>query len=83
LADPSGAVVVETHRPGGGWRAHRARLEQAGHRGPWFRWAEVGADAIDDLGHAAGLAVERVDVSDDEARWFAVLRPRDQRFHAA
>src|SRR5580765_7513833 len=41
LADPSGTVVVETHEPGAGVCAHRARLELEDAAGPWFSWAEV------------------------------------------
>jgi SAM-dependent methyltransferase len=83
LTDPSGAIVVETHRPGAGIRTHRARLEHAGQTGPWFRWAEVGADAINELGTEAGLEVERIERSTEEDRWFAFLRMPGQARDAA
>jgi SAM-dependent methyltransferase len=76
LADPLGAVVVEIHGPGAGVQPHRARLERDGAAGPWFSWAEVGADAIEDLAGSAGLVVTRMDESRLERRWFATLRRR-------
>jgi hypothetical protein len=83
LVAASGAVVVETHRPGAGLRAHRARLERDGAAGPWFSWAEVGADAIDGLAAAAGLGVVGVDESTTEHRWFATLRSQARAVDAA
>jgi SAM-dependent methyltransferase len=74
LVSPSGSVIVEVEPPGTGWRTCRVRLERDGEAGDWFAWSVVGADAIDELGDAAGLVADAVDQSGD-GRWFAHLCP--------
>src|SRR3954447_10870581 len=83
LAAPSGQLVIETHRPGTGVQAHRARLELSGTAGPWFRWAEVGADAIPQLAAAAGFPAARIETAADEERWFAIVTSGEQARDAA
>jgi SAM-dependent methyltransferase len=78
LVGSAGTIVAELHPPGIGDRRHLARLEHAGATGPWFRWAEVGVDAIDAVALAARLRVDRIDLADRESRWFAWLRAEEQ-----
>ena len=73
LLAPGGSVLIELESPGTGlWRG-RARL---GHPamsggGPWFGWARVGIDALDQLAAEAGF---RVDTRHHGDRCFADLR---------
>jgi len=71
LVRPGGVVVAEVEAPGAGWRRCRARLERDADRGPWFRWAVVGCDAIAELACAASLEVRTINRV--EHRWIAVL----------
>lgn len=77
LLAPGGSVLVELEAPGAGlWTGH-ARVETAQDTsstppGPWFRWASVGMDALDEVAARAGLHV--VDRSQGR-RCFAQLRP--------
>jgi SAM-dependent methyltransferase len=71
LISSEGTILVELEPPGHGWCTRRVRLEQGDARGPWFDWAVVGADAIDDVAEAAGLQVVRL--LQDGGRWFAKL----------
>lgn len=75
LLAPRGAVVVEVEPPGQGWQTRRVRLELEGDEGPWFSWAVVGADAIDELATAGGLRL--VDLQHVGGRWFAHLERAD------
>ena len=52
LLRPSGRALVELGVPGSEPRRHTVRLEHDGRAGPWFGWAEVGVDALDDLARA-------------------------------
>jgi len=65
LAAPSGRVVVELADAATPSRRCTVRLERPGEVGPWFPWAVVGPDALDELGRAAGFAGWRVDELDD------------------
>lgn len=77
LLASAGTVLVELEPPGVGlWTGH-ARVETAGESsaasvGPWFRWASVGMDALDEL--AAWTGLEIVDRHHGR-RCFAELRP--------
>jgi SAM-dependent methyltransferase len=64
-----GRVLVEVDPPGTGSVAVVARIEHDAGRSGWFRWAQVGADAIESLAAGAGLALE--DVWTAGHRWFA------------
>jgi SAM-dependent methyltransferase len=73
LIDPTGTIVVETGPPGRGSVTHRVRWEHRGVGGPWFRWAEVGTDAIEDVAAASGLRVVSTVGDGAERRWFTTL----------
>lgn len=75
LCAPGGVVLVEVEAPGNGWRTHRVRLERGAARSAWFRWATVGADAIEAAAREADLRVGRVHHVGE--RWFAHLRRID------
>ena len=72
LARGTGKVIVEVEPPGRGWRRLEARLELKGRRTAPFAWAVVGADAIADLAHAAGLRLAAL-AETASGRWFATL----------
>lgn len=71
LAD-GGSVLCETDPHGDGLRVDPVRLEDDDRRSGWFAWARVGADALEDIAGAAGLAV--ADRWEDGGRSFAELR---------
>jgi SAM-dependent methyltransferase len=73
LTDAEGHVLVELAPPGTGVHRHRARLECGQTVGPWFDWAEVGVDAIEEVARAAGLAPINYQQMVGERRWFATL----------
>lgn len=74
LLDEEGTVLVETLGPGIATRALEVRVERGDERGPWFAWAVVGADGLDEVARAAGLATVRSWAQG--GRWFArVGRP--------
>jgi SAM-dependent methyltransferase len=70
-----GRVVVETGPHGSGTRRFAARVERGDEASAWFPWAQVGADAIADLGQQVGLRLTSLIA--DEGRWFAHLEPLD------
>ncbi|MFC7339962.1 class I SAM-dependent methyltransferase [Saccharopolyspora griseoalba] len=66
-----GAAVVEVEAPGTGlWRG-TGRVVRAGRGTGPFRWAVVGAEAIDPLARIAGFARPRI--AERSGRWFAWL----------
>lgn len=69
LLHPGGRALVEVAGPGESSRRVEARIETAnGERGPWFPWATVGIDSINEIADAAALAcVERWRAGE---RWF-------------
>ena len=71
LLQPGGRVVCDLAEPGTGVRIHAARLIAERKWSPTFRWARVGADAIEELAGPAGFHVLRVE--ERRGRWFAVL----------
>lgn len=71
LLDPDGHALVELSGPGPGRGTFAVRLRTGQAYGPWFRWAEVGADDLDDLAGRAALPV--TDRWEEDDRWFARL----------
>ena len=69
LLAPSGRVLVEVEAPGRAPVPGRVRFEIAGAAGPWFDWASVDMDGLDDVCGGANLRVEARWCDDD--RWFA------------
>ena len=66
-----GRVLVELGPPGAPTGRDTVRLEHDGTAGPWFAWANVGIDDLDDLARASHLHVD--DIWTDSRRWFAQL----------
>lgn len=74
LLAPGGTALVEVDPPGAPSERLTVRIESGGHRGPWFAWARVSADDIDERLVEAGLRPSAVDCHD--GRWFArAIRP--------
>lgn len=71
LLRPGGVAWVEVEPPGAGVWIGGARVVRAGRGGAIFRWAVVGAEAIEALGLAAGF--RHVRVTGLFGRWFATL----------
>jgi SAM-dependent methyltransferase len=73
LLRPTGRMLVEVSGPGHAEDSgvERVRFEAEGTAGPWFSWAHVGIDALEDVAAAAGLGIVRQ--WSDERRWFAWL----------
>jgi uncharacterized protein len=73
LLAPGGTVLVELDRPGAGrWQGTAAVLcEWPRRRGPPFRWARLGVEAVHQVAAEAGLAVRAV--FERDRRWFAEL----------
>lgn len=71
IVGPDGRVVVELAPPGTGLEVGWAQLECDDDVSRPFRWAVVGADAIEDLARQVGLEVGVLDVYAE--RWVAVL----------
>ena len=78
LLRPGGSVLVDLAPPGRGLQVTAARLVGSTGPGAWFAWAQLGADALEVVAAAAGLAViEQWEVSGVgeqlEQRWQAEL----------
>ncbi len=71
LLDRTGRIVCDLAAPGTGVLHHHARLETDHKRSGPFPWAQVGAEAIEDVAADAGLALEHL--GNHRGRWFAVL----------
>lgn len=71
LVTGGGRVVVDLDPPGTGLLTYWSRLRCDGAESKPFRWAQVGVDAIHDLGRRAGLQVRLTEGTGE--RWFAVL----------
>ena len=71
LLTADGAVVVELDPPRTPTGRVRVRLESGTHRSPWFPWAHVAADGVDEVALPAGLQV--VEAWSDAGRHFAAL----------
>lgn len=72
LITPLGQALVEVEPPGTALRSDKVRLCRGDQASPWFPWAYVGADQIDDLATSAGMVVAESWCAD--GRWFSVLR---------
>ena len=66
-----GRVLAELGPPGTPTELDTVRLEHDGTAGPWFAWANVGIDGLDELACASHLHVD--EVWTDSGRWFAQL----------
>jgi SAM-dependent methyltransferase len=71
LLRPRGRALVEVGTRATDTRPRTVRLEHDGRAGPWFAWAEVGVDDLDDIASDAGMHVH--DLWNDGTRWFAQL----------
>jgi SAM-dependent methyltransferase len=71
LLRPGGLVLAELEAPGVASGRAVIRLEAEDVVSGWFRWAHVGADAIESHATAAGLAV--TETWERDGRWFACL----------
>lgn len=75
LLGPGGSVLVETLPPGHGLQRELVRLVRTSRAcGPWFPWAFVGADAVEEIASYAGL--RRSWSVAYGGRWFAELERR-------
>ncbi len=72
LMVPHGSVLVEVEGAGHATQIKTVRVERDGEAGPWFSWARVSLDGIDELATQAGLT--RVWSYEEECRWFVQLR---------
>jgi SAM-dependent methyltransferase len=66
-----GSVLVEVEGPDAPTTVEIVRVEREGETGPWFPWARVSVDGIDDIAAAAGF--RRTWTHEEEHRWFAEL----------
>ena len=73
LTARAGRLLVEVGPPGVGWRRASAWLVRDGRRSAAFPWAIVGADAVEGLSRAAGLAVTTL-LETASGRWFAGMQ---------
>ena len=71
VMEPHGSVVAEVEQPGEATRVDMVRLERAEEVGPWFRWARVSLDGIDEIAERAHLT--RAWTFEGEGRWFVQL----------
>jgi SAM-dependent methyltransferase len=69
LLAPEGHALVELQPPGTPLRRDHVRLRVSGLSSPWFPWAFVGADHIEDVARDAGLG--EVETWTVDGRWFA------------
>jgi SAM-dependent methyltransferase len=76
LLRPGGCVLIEVEPPGRTTVCTRARVERDGLAGPWFPWARVGLDDVDDLAGTTGWQrawSHEGRISGKEPRWFVQL----------
>lgn len=72
LMAPDGIALVEADPPGSTTNLTEARVDAHGVLGPWFPWAWVAADRLDEFAASAGLALSGWLRPD--GRWVARLR---------
>jgi SAM-dependent methyltransferase len=65
LLRQGGHCLVEFDPAAAGCEVVEVRLELDGHLGPWFPWATVGLDAIEELGSRVSLRLKDVEVFGD------------------
>jgi SAM-dependent methyltransferase len=68
-----GRALVEVEAPGVDTFTTWARIERDGVSGPWFPWACVGIDGVDEVARGSGL--QRTWTHEEEGRWFVQLTP--------
>jgi SAM-dependent methyltransferase len=73
LTSRTGRLIIEVGPPGVGWRRVSAWLVGDGSRSASFPWAVVGADAVEGLARAAGLAITTLHET-PSGRWFAGMQ---------
>jgi len=71
LLAPDGRALVELGPPGTPLRREQVRLRHAELASPWFPWAFVGTDHIEDVARDAGLG--EVETWTAGGRWFAAI----------
>jgi SAM-dependent methyltransferase len=71
LLAPEGRALVELQPPGSLLRRGHVRLRAAGLASPWFPWAFVGTDHIEDVARDAGLG--ELETWTVDGRWFAAM----------
>jgi SAM-dependent methyltransferase len=71
LLAPEGRALVELGPPGTPLRREHVRLRHAELTSPWFPWAFVGTDHIEDVARDAGLG--DVETWTAGGRWFAAI----------
>jgi SAM-dependent methyltransferase len=69
LLAPGGTALIELDGPGSGLRHGTVRVVTGDADGRWFPWAWLGADMIDTVAGAAGMATRWV--REAGGRWFA------------
>ena len=60
LLHDTGRVLAEIGPPGTQPTRDTVRLEHDGDHGPWFAWADIGVDNLDDLANDTGLRLHDV-----------------------
>jgi SAM-dependent methyltransferase len=74
LLRPGGVVLAEVDPPGAPSQALTVRVESTGGTGPWFPWAQVGADVFGAVAACSGLRATGIDAGGE--RWFGrAVRP--------
>jgi len=71
LLAPEGRALVELGPPGTPLRREPVRLRHAELTSPWFPWAFVGTDDIEEVARDAGLG--DVETWTADGRWFAAI----------
>ena len=71
LLRADGRILLELQAGRGTADVEHVRFELGCHAGPWFPWAHVGVDDLDDLADRAELTIR--DRWRDTGRWFAWL----------
>jgi SAM-dependent methyltransferase len=71
LIGTGGRALIEVRPPGRPAGFEIVRLRTGSHAGPWFRWAHVGVDTIQDVAGGAGFAVAETWTAG--GRWFVAL----------
>ncbi len=69
LLGRGGSALVELDPPGSGLRHGPVRVATDSEGGSWFSWAWLGADMVEDVAGAAGMATRWV--REAGGRWFA------------
>lgn len=67
----NGSVLLELEGPGAPTGVETVRVECDGAVGPWFAWARVSIDGIDEI--AERVSLRRTWTYEEERRWFVQL----------